>query len=72
MDYINGLKVLYTCKRDHMDVSMIEGCKSGYTSDAQHTLSSMINVNNHHYICVVGYSKIKMVIIIAQLTIQLL
>lgn len=58
----NGLhqwvkKVLYTCKRDHMDVSMIEGCKSGYTSDAQHTLSSLINVNNHHYICVVGYSK---------------
>lgn len=60
----NGLhqwvkKVLYTCKRDHMNVSMIEGCKSGYTSDAQHTLSSMINVNNHHYICVVGYSKNK-------------
>ena len=42
-----------------MNVSMIEGCKSGYTSDAQHTLSSMINVNNHHYICVVGYSKNK-------------
>lgn len=58
----NGLhqwvkKVLYTSKRDRVNTSMIEGCKSGYTSDAQHTLSSLINVNNHHYISIVGFSK---------------
>ena len=36
---------------------MIEGCKSGYTSKAQSTLSSLLNINDHHYVCVVGFSK---------------
>lgn len=58
----NGLhqwikKVLYNCKKDHMDVSMIEGCKSGYTMKSQHTLSSVINVDNHRYVCVVGFCQ---------------
>lgn len=50
-------KVIYSSKRDHIDTSMIEGCKSGYTSKAQSTLSSLLNINNHHYISVVGFSK---------------
>ena len=36
---------------------MIEGCKSGYTSKAQSTLSSLLNINDHYYVCVVGFSK---------------
>lgn len=50
-------KVIYRSKRDHIDTSMIEGCKSGYTNKAQSTLSSLLNINNHHYVCVVGFSK---------------
>ena len=50
-------KVIYKSKRDHIDTSMIEGCKSGYTSKAQSTLSSLLNINDHHYVCVVGFSK---------------
>ena len=55
---INGSKKLFIkSKRDHIDTSMIEGCKSGYTSKAQSTLSSLLNINDHHYVCVVGFSK---------------
>ena len=54
---INGSKKVYKSKRDHIDTSMIEGCKSGYTSKAQSTLSSLLNINDHHYVCVVGFSK---------------
>ena len=43
-------KVIYKSKRDHIDTSMIEGCKSGYTSKAQSTLSSLLNINDHHYV----------------------
>ena len=50
-------KVIYKSKRDHIDTSMIEGCKSGYTSKAQSTLSSLLNIDDHHYVCVVGFSK---------------
>lgn len=50
-------KVIYRSKRDHIDTSMIEGCKSGYTNKAQSTLSSLLNINNHHYVCVIGFSK---------------
>ena len=51
------VKSYYKSKRDHIDTSMIEGCKSGYTSKAQSTLSSLLNINDHHYVCVVGFSK---------------
>ena len=36
---------------------MIKGCKSGYTSDAQHTLSSSLDINGHTYISVVGFCQ---------------
>lgn len=60
----NGLhqwikKVLYNAKKSKIDTSMITGCKSGYTSNAQHTLSSSLDINGHTYICVVGYSTNK-------------
>lgn len=60
----NGLhqwvqKVLYRAKNARIDTSMITGCKSGYTNEAQHTLSSALNINDHTYVCVVGYSQNK-------------
>jgi len=60
----NGLhqwikKVIYNAKKSRIDTSMIKGCKSGYTSNAQHTLSSSLEINGHTYICVVGYSTNK-------------
>lgn len=58
----NGLhqwvkKVIYNSKKAKIDTSMIKGCKSGYTSVAQHTLSSSLEIDGHTYICVVGYCK---------------
>lgn len=50
-------KVLYNARRGGINTEMIQGCKSGYTNDAQHTLSSLIHVNDHGYICVVGYVR---------------
>ncbi len=40
-----------------VDTTMIEGCKSGFTDEAQHTLSSLLNINDHHYICVVAHCQ---------------
>lgn len=58
----NGLhqwikKVIYNAKKAHIDTSMIKGCKSGYTSNAQHTLSSSLDINGHTYISVVGFCQ---------------
>lgn len=50
-------KVLYNAKKARIDTSMITGCKSGYTSNAQHTLSSSLDINGHTYISVVGYCQ---------------
>lgn len=54
---INGSKVIYKSKRDHIDTSMIEGCKRVTQVKAQSTLSSLLNIDDHHYVCVVGFSK---------------
>ncbi len=41
----------------NIDISHIDGAKSGYTDAAQLTLASTMTVNNHRFILVTGYAK---------------
>lgn len=50
-------RIIRNANRSGIDTSMITGCKSGYTKDAEHTLASVVNVNGHDYVTVVGFCK---------------
>lgn len=49
--------VLQRGKESGIDTSQLVGAKSGYTPEAQLTLSSMMNIDNHELILVTAYAE---------------
>ncbi|MDD8048548.1 MAG: D-alanyl-D-alanine carboxypeptidase [Thomasclavelia sp.] len=40
-----------------IDISMFKGTKSGYTDEAQHTLSTLVEEHNHEFVIVTGHGQ---------------